>query len=166
MPWTKAILSWRFVETPIRHRAIFPARSSLFSFAVLFVLTVFALASFVILTLGYPSRLPAQALLYAQAERDQARHYNRNTKDIKSDALPHFGAVDESPSVLLWGDSQAYCFLPAFDILGKDMNFSGVAVTHGARAPLLVASYGMISDAVRICRNGGAPSSTTSQRTG
>ena len=46
-----AILSWRFVETPIRHRAIFPARSSLFSFAVLFVLTVFALASFVIFTL-------------------------------------------------------------------------------------------------------------------
>ena len=132
-----AILSWRFVETPIRHRAIFPARSSLFSFAVLFVLTVFVLASFVIFTLGYPSRLPAQALLYAQAERDQARHYNRKTKDIKSDALPHFGAVDESPSVLLWGDSQAYCFLPAFDILGKDMNFSGVAVTHGARAPLL-----------------------------
>jgi Predicted acyltransferases len=78
-----AILSWRFVETPIRHRAIFPARSSLFSFAVLFVLTVFALASFVIFTLGYPSRLPAQALLYAQAERDQARHYNRKTKDIR-----------------------------------------------------------------------------------
>ena len=132
-----AILSWRFVETPIRHRAIFPARSSLFSFAVLFVLTVFVLASFVIFTLGYPSRLPAQALLYAQAERDQARHYNRKTKDIKSDALPYFGAVGESPSVLLWGDSQAYCFLPAFDVLGKDMNFSGVAVTHGARAPLL-----------------------------
>ena len=55
-----AILSWRFVETPIRHRAIFPARSSLFSFAVL-AFTVFALASFVIFTLGYPSRLPAQA---------------------------------------------------------------------------------------------------------
>jgi peptidoglycan/LPS O-acetylase OafA/YrhL len=132
-----AMLSWRFVETPIRRRAIFPARSSLFSFAVLFLLTVFALASFVIFTLGYPFRLPNQALLYAQAERDQARHYNRKTKDIKSDALPYFGAVGESPSVLLWGDSQAYCFLPAFDVLGKDMNFSGVAVTHGARAPLL-----------------------------
>jgi hypothetical protein len=27
--------------------------------------------------------------------------------------------------------------LPAFDVLGKDLKFSGVAVTHGARAPLL-----------------------------
>ena len=39
--------------------------------------------------------------------------------------------------MLLWGDSQAYCLLPAFDVLGKDLKFSGVAVTHGARAPLL-----------------------------
>jgi peptidoglycan/LPS O-acetylase OafA/YrhL len=33
-----SILSWRFVETPIRRRVVFPARSSLFSFAALNVL--------------------------------------------------------------------------------------------------------------------------------
>jgi peptidoglycan/LPS O-acetylase OafA/YrhL len=132
-----AILSWRFVETPIRRRAVFPARSSLFSFAALNLLAVFAFAGFLIFARGYPPRLPEQALLYAQAERDQARHYNRKTKDIRSGALPHFGVTDHIPSVLLWGDSQAYCLLPAFDVLGKDLNFSGLAVTYGARAPLL-----------------------------
>ena len=132
-----AILSWRFVEMPIRRGTVFPARSSLFSFAALNLVAVFAFSSFVIFTRGYPPRLPGQALLYAQAERDQARHYNRKTKDIRNDALPHFGATDHIPSVLLWGDSQAYCLLPAFDVLGKDLHFSGVAVTHGARAPLL-----------------------------
>ena len=132
-----ATLSWRFVETPIRRRTILPARSSLFSFAALNLVAVFAFTGFVIFTGGYPPRLPDQALLYAQAERDQARHYNRKTKDIRSDAIPHFGVTDRIPSVLLWGDSQAYCLLPAFDALGKDLNFSGVAVTYGARAPLL-----------------------------
>jgi hypothetical protein len=132
-----AILSWRFVEIPVRRRTVFPARSSLFSFAALSFLVVLVFGGFVISTRGYPPRLPAQALLYAQAERDQARHYNRKTNDIRRDALPHFGVTDHIPSVLLWGDSQAYCLLPAFDVLGKDLNFSGVAITHGARAPLL-----------------------------
>jgi hypothetical protein len=132
-----ATLSWRFVETPIRRRAIFSARSSLFSFAALNFAALFGFAGFVVFTGGYPPRLPERALLYAQAERDQARHYNRKTKDIRSDALPHFGVPNHSPSVLLWGDSQAYCLFPAFDVLGKDLNFSGVAVTCGARAPLL-----------------------------
>ncbi len=131
-----SILSWRFVETPIRRRVVFPARSSLFSFTALNLLVVFAFAGFVVFTRGYPPRLPDQALLYAQAERDQARRYNRKTKDIRSNTLPRFGATDHIPSVLLWGDSQAYCLLPAFDLLGKDLKFSGVAVTHGARAPL------------------------------
>jgi peptidoglycan/LPS O-acetylase OafA/YrhL len=132
-----AILSWRFVEIPFRRRTVFPIRSSLFSFAVLCFLVVLAFGGFVISTRGYPSRLPAQALLYAQAERDQARHYNRKTSDIRRDALPRFGATDHTPSVLLWGDSQAYTLLPAFDTLGKNLKFSGVAITHGARAPLM-----------------------------
>jgi peptidoglycan/LPS O-acetylase OafA/YrhL len=132
-----AILSWWFVELPIRRRAVFPARSSLLSFAGLYLLVVFAFGGFVFFTRGYPPRLPDQALLYAQAEGDQARHYDRKTKDIRSNALPRFGVTDHIPSVLLWGDSQAYCLLPAFDVVGKDLNFSGVAITHGARAPLL-----------------------------
>ena len=132
-----ATLSWWFVETPIRRRTVFSGRSSLFSFAALSLLAVFVCAGFVISTRGYPARLPDQALQYAQAERDQARHYNRKTKDIRNDALPHFGVADHFPSVLLWGDSQAYCLLPAFDVVGKDLNFSGVAITYGARAPLL-----------------------------
>ena len=131
-----AILSWQFVETPIRSLVVFPARRSLFSFAALTFFVVFAFSGFVVFARGYPSRLPDQALLYAQAERDQARRYNRKTKDIRNNTLPHFGAPDQNPSILLWGDSQAYCLLPAFDVLAKDFNFAGVSVTHGARAPL------------------------------
>src|SRR4029077_2890166 len=47
-----AVLSWRFVETPIRHRAVFPARSSIFSFAALNLVVVCAFAGFVIFTRG------------------------------------------------------------------------------------------------------------------
>ena len=92
-----AILSWRFVETPIRSLVVFPARRSLFSFAALTFFVVFAFSGFVVFARGYPSRLPDQALLYAQAERDQARRYNRKTKDIRNNTLPHFGAPDQNP---------------------------------------------------------------------
>ena len=132
-----AILSWRFVEMPIRHRDAFPGGRSLFAFSGACLVAVLALGGFVIATQGYPPRLPDRALLYAQAERDQARHYNRRTKAITSNALPHFGPADRKPTVLLWGDSQAYCLLPAFDVVGKDLNFSGVAITYGARAPVI-----------------------------
>lgn len=132
-----AVISWRFVETPFRRRALFARRRPLFVFAVVSFAILAGLAGFVVKTDGFPDRLPAQVVTYAAAESDRPPQYHRKADDIRRDDLPRFGATNRPPSVLLWGDSQAYCLLPAFDEAAKALGLAGVAITHGARAPAL-----------------------------
>ncbi len=132
-----AILSWRFVETPFRRRAVCADRRPLFLAAGGGFALVLALAGFVILTRGFPARLPAAALAFAAGESDEPPPFHRKVADIQNDDLPRFGPAGRPASVLLWGDSQAYCLLPAFRALADERGFAGVAITHGSRAPVL-----------------------------
>ena len=145
-----AILSWRFVEQPIRRRQLFQKRFSLFSATLVSLAIVLAACIFVTSSGGYPTRLPAKALVYAAGEKDRPPHYHIKAADIRAGKIPRFGKEDVPPSLLLWGDSQAYCLLPAFDELGKKLGVAGVAVTHGARAPLVAgqaaAAFGEAND--------------------
>ena len=132
-----ATVSWRFVESPFRQRAVFAGRQSLFCFALSSFALVLAFAGYIVFSHGYPPRLPASVLEYAASESDIPTQYHKKSSDIQSDNLPRFGHADKPPSLLLWGDSQGYCMLPAFNELANHLGIVGVAITHGARPPVL-----------------------------
>jgi len=133
-------LSWKFVETPFRKRVIFKTRSQIFTFAA----TTTALLLFAALVIfklhGLPSRLPADALRYANGE--SLRETFREEVSLKDALTGNFvelgmGNKQQQIDLLVWGDSHAMAAMPALDFLCKKHSVRGVAATHSATAPLV-----------------------------
>lgn len=134
-----AYLSWKFVETPIRKRALLKARPRLFAAAAA------ATAGLVLAGLcisrweGFPSRLPPEVVQYASGSTDRAFETNVTLAAAQSGAFVELGARDARLPVrlLVWGDSHAMAAMPALDDLCRSRGVRGVAATHAATAPLV-----------------------------
>ena len=138
-----AVLSWRFVETPVRKRIVFGSRSRIF------VLAGTCTAAFVFCGWmidakgGFPSRLPETVRSVEWTTPEQQRQkfsrFDLSVENIRSGTLTELGAGDKEPepSFLLWGDSHGMAVLPVLDALCRERKVRGVAATHFGRAPLL-----------------------------
>lgn len=134
-----AFLSWRYVETPFRNRVIFDSKCRIFAFGGV-TTAVFMLAGLAIHHFrGAPSRLPANALLYAAGASDFPMKNEVSLKDATEGKFMELGAGDKHQpiKILVWGDSHAMAALPAIDFLCKDNGVRGVAATHSSTAPLV-----------------------------
>ena len=134
-----AVISWRWVETPFRNRAICATRRSILTFAGIGLAAGFALGALGAANAGFPNRFPSEVGTYFAAKKDRAFLNDMSVESIEQDHLMPFGAdSSHAPvSLLVWGDSHAMAALPAFDAFAKERNLVGRAATHSSMIPVL-----------------------------
>jgi len=132
-----ATLSWRFIETPFRHRKVLAARPQLFAAtAVLFVIML-GLGFVMFRANGFDSRVGRLTKnLIETGKFDQSYVHELETRHIP-DAMVRLGATNNHPSVLVWGDSHAMAVLPVIDAIAKETGNAVVAATHAATPPVI-----------------------------
>lgn len=138
-----SVLTWRYVENPIRHRKILAERNSVMKAAV----TVFSLV--VVLGLmtmsfdGFPQRMDPGIVKFASAKEDfdpdtDKCFLGNNLELIKKDQLCRFGnKTKRSIDFILWGDSHADAIYPAIKSLAEKSGMKGVFAGNVACPPLL-----------------------------
>lgn len=134
-----AVLSWKYVELPFRNRSLAASRAAMFGYAGAGLAVTMTLGLLCWRLQGFPERLPAIALEFANAKFDTAFQAELTVDDIRAGRLVEIGVVDpgQRPAVLVWGDSHAMAALPAVDALLKERGLVGLAATHTSTAPVL-----------------------------
>lgn len=133
------IISWRFVERPVRERIIFKTRPRVFAFAGVTAAVFLATGIGIYMSDGVPQRLSVEAQRYAAAVKDRGFENEIDLEEAQRGELVELGNGDKSRPVnlVVWGDSHAMAAMPVFDQLCKDYSIRGVAVTHSSQAPLV-----------------------------
>ena len=137
------IVSWRYVETPFRNRDVCRSRTAMFAFTVGALTLIVALGVAILVGRGYPSRVPSDALKYANAREDKEGIYEMTARDIRQGRLAAIGirTPKKRISLLLWGDSHAMAAAPAFDQYLRNVKLAGRQATASATAPILGAYW-------------------------
>jgi hypothetical protein len=132
LSFVMAVLSWQFVERPLRERRFLPQRARLAwtSAGAAFVLGAFAWMVFI--TEIVPRRLTPGA---------------KNALAAKSDIWPRVGECFDKvcrvgadavrPTFMLWGDSHGNAIAPALEDAARRMGMAGFVATKAACIPLL-----------------------------
>ncbi len=132
-----AWVSWRFVESPFRDRKRV-SRTSIFSLSSAAATTAAMLGIITFYMDGFPARMGNEAGI---AQRDDpqdamtAHCFVRDWRDWAGDAC--YLTRGGGPTILLWGDSHAYHYVPA--ILQNPTRFDTniLVYTSGGCAPVL-----------------------------
>lgn len=134
-----AILSWKCVEGPFRQRKIFAGRVQIVSFASVATVTLLLAGLVLHACKGVPSRIPTEALQYANAKADFPFLCQISLMQARNGELVELGSENKhSPiDLLVWGDSHAMAALPILDIMCRENSIRGVAATHSATSPLV-----------------------------
>lgn len=132
-----AVLSWHFVEQPVRRRQILISPKSLVWFAGGCFAALLIFGGIAVLTNGVPGRMSPSLLRYAAGAQDAAFINELEVSDVRSGRLVAFGkAAGGPPDMVVWGDSLAMAVLPGIDAFCRENYLSGTAATHSATAPL------------------------------
>lgn len=133
-----AVLSWKYIETPFRIKAIGATRTSMFRWATGGLATVASLGALCVLQAGLPQRFPQTVLARMQAADEVPLISQMTVEDARAGRYISLGApaVGRKPSVLVWGDSHAMALLPAVDALLRERNLAGQAATHTSTLPV------------------------------
>lgn len=133
-----AALSHRWVEQPVRRRAQLATRSALFGFAALGTLGLGIAAGMVAAGDGLPGRFMPEVVALDR-ERVSAFPYSECLDGgllARRSRYCEFGAVGPEPTAMLWGDSHALAWLPAFDQLFRAHGIRAVFVGRALCPPL------------------------------
>lgn len=145
-----AVLSWRFVEQPVRHGRLRPSRRTLFRGSVIAVGATLAIGFAFLALHGLPSRFSPTALrILAQSEN--TAHYRTGTCFVEE--VSHFNArtclkVEPGrPNWLLMGDSHAAHLYPGLVAVYSKIDF--LQMTIAGCKPVPVFRYGESPDCFR-----------------
>ena len=132
-----AWLSYRIVERPFRSRETMRSRGQVFwlSGAAASVLLLAALGLWA--GKGYPQRLPADTVKFAEGKNDWSTEFGGDTRleDIP-DHLTKLGAKEAPVAVFVWGDSHAAAILSAVDAACRKLNIGALAAKSSSVAPV------------------------------
>jgi peptidoglycan/LPS O-acetylase OafA/YrhL len=134
-----AILSWRYVETPIHKRRILLKRPQLFGLAGASMATMLGLGLLIRSHDGFPSRFPPEALRYADSWNHRAFMNVISLERAMAGQFVELGSRDTNQpiSVLIWGDSHAMAMTPVIDDLCRRFSQRGIQATQISTAPVL-----------------------------
>jgi peptidoglycan/LPS O-acetylase OafA/YrhL len=138
-----ALLSWRFIEQPVRRRTLFRTTRALLVAAVLASAAVTAVGLVLWNSQGFPQRFsPAARALLGNPDQAMSRVISeclsRPTAQIAAGNLCEFGDRSAaSPRALLWGDSHALAVLPAYGEIAAQRHLHLYFIAKSACWPLL-----------------------------
>lgn len=130
-----SILSWRFVETPLRHGARLGGSGRAFLFASITSSMLLAASGCLIAGKGFTNRFDANTLEIMQDADWTGTEY----KEISADSIGsiRFGnQLEATPDYVLWGDSHAMVLGEAFDTLSSYLGLHGMALITPACPPV------------------------------
>lgn len=132
-----AVLSWRFVETPIRKRRLVATRKSVFAMAIGGTALTIALAVGIKSADGLPQRMPPEVIQLTEGAQGGRDTISRAA--LADGRLWTIGAeTDDSDarSFLVWGDSHAIVMVEAIDRWAKGAGVSGYGATRAGTLPI------------------------------
>ncbi|MEZ5902034.1 MAG: acyltransferase family protein [Alphaproteobacteria bacterium] len=132
-----SVMTWKFIETPFRNRSFLAGRWKVFTVALLASIPLFAASGAIIGKEGFPNRFANIEAL----EKQKESHVKEACVDIASSEFEKqkcvFGNQSKAPSFIVWGDSHAGAFMPAFDTIGKETGRAGILASSSGCPPLL-----------------------------
>jgi peptidoglycan/LPS O-acetylase OafA/YrhL len=145
-----AVLSWRFVELPVRRRQWLSSSRELCSVASALTVTLVCAGAAVWTLEGVPRRFPPEIVRLADTSRryheDAVRCSQLPTSAVASgDLCVVYAATLGARSMVLWGDSHALSLLPAFESLARSNGWRLYFAMRSACRPLLATSAPLIS---------------------
>jgi len=134
-------LSYRFVETPIRHARKSLPQKPLFMTAAMLSALLITIGAGLHVSHGVPARLSPEATKFAAASSD-FRHHMTDCRDAENDRLPGIpncliGARTGEPTMLVWGDSHVLAFHDGIDTVMRENNVAGYYVQTTGCPPLI-----------------------------
>ncbi len=118
-----AILSWKFVETPVRKRKIFITRAGI-TRAAIATGTIIAISGGVIYhTDGFPDRMSPEVIqmaMEAAAAPKEDKCVEMTSAMVNNDDLCKINSEGRTPELLVWGDSHAYALKPLIESMSEE----------------------------------------------
>ena len=133
-----ATLSYRIVETPFRRGATL--KQLCVSMTACFGMIIAATTAFLTLAWDHKQTVPsyqwalenASPQLISYIELQDAAHDCTDVESAPGSRLCDFGAVGETPTIVIWGDSLAGALLHGIDLAAQEIGLSGKAfITDG-----------------------------------
>ena len=132
-----AVLSWRFVETPLR-RPDTPRIDARRTRRILLATpALMGLALVITQTKGLPGRVPDEAIDLLAYGKSMSFRSQVTVQDVLSGNLPTFGDPSGDRLCLVWGDSHAMHLVEGLDQACREAGFRGEQITHSATPPLV-----------------------------
>ena len=134
-------LSWKYVETPFRRRAVLQTTPRLLTATAICCVAIVTVSGVCSLNGGLAGRWdPRIRPLFDN--HSSKRYMTKLPEKIARDELPTLGAAKDfqeldHPSVLVWGDSHALRVYWLCDQLAAEHGITGYAASRGATVPLV-----------------------------
>lgn len=134
-----SVLSWKWVETPIRKGWLLKSRSKVFGLAIAMTGVFFASGLAIYLADGFPARVSPEVRRAAEVRKELPLLPNvALTNALRGDFVGlGIGDPSQPVAVLLWGDSNASAAIPVVDALCKAQRVRGAAAVRYLTPPLL-----------------------------
>ncbi len=156
-----ALLSWRFVETPIRRNKLLWSSRNIGVSTVIVLISFWGTWRFIAISYGAPSRL-AKFMSVANYENSLKLQdyfhvcFSKQHSIDKNEKISYCNINAKSskePSFVVWGDSHAHQYYPAIVAASEDLKLNGLIATRAACRPTLVGEkpYGIAADGVESC---------------
>jgi peptidoglycan/LPS O-acetylase OafA/YrhL len=140
-----AVLSWKYVELPFRHRGPGFSRTTVFAFTGVSAVVILSVALFIHLGQGLPSRIPDNVLSISTPElSSENANLERRAFEHRGVPLMQFSRPDSNgrrPAIMIWGDSHAESALPAFQSIIDDTHTSGIAAIRYDCPPVVGGGF-------------------------
>jgi len=136
-----SVLSYRFIEKPLRSGPWLPDRKNLFRTAAVGLLLFGVVGWAGVYTKGFPDRFSGAALQYAAGAQDKIWESCRPASDRADEKIVCKVGFDSGSGAdfLVWGDSHADSLEPAIDVVAKKYHVPGWLVSSSG-CPSLVGA--------------------------
>jgi peptidoglycan/LPS O-acetylase OafA/YrhL len=132
-----AILSYKYIEQPIRNLPKEFSKRKIFAYAALSMLVIISISLIIKTSHGLKFRFKQKELAIVE-QLKKPKKYASRTKDLKNNTLARLG-VDQKEQIdfIVWGDSHAMSLAPLIDEIAKEQKLAGVIAARVGTIPLI-----------------------------